>query len=106
MAPCFEGDVQLRKQALVGFLLMPHLVTNNHVWAPQGRIQYQRRPQTGGRSIGVAYHADMYAGDVAASTCTIAGRRRDPDALQLREHPEGFDDANDASLCLRRTRTG
>jgi hypothetical protein len=75
MAPCFEGDVQLRKQALVGFLLMPHLVTNNHVWAPQGRIQYQRRPQTGGRSIGVAYHADMYAG-IRARPCFLGGPLR------------------------------
>jgi hypothetical protein len=25
-------------------------------------------------------------------------QRRDPDALQPREHPEGFDDANDASM--------
>jgi hypothetical protein len=31
MAPRFEGHVHLRSYAsLVGFLLMPHLVTNNH----------------------------------------------------------------------------
>ena len=41
MAPCFEGNVQPRKQAWVGFLLMPHLVTDNHAWAPQGHISIE-----------------------------------------------------------------
>jgi hypothetical protein len=38
--------------------------------------------------------------DVAASTkgVLLQRKRRDPDALQLCEHPEGFGDANDDAM--------
>ena len=64
MAPRFEGHVHLRSYAsLVGFLLMPHLVTNNHAWAPQVDISVggvHRR--VGGVLASLnSWHADMYA---------------------------------------------
>jgi hypothetical protein len=92
-----QGDVQLRKQARWDFLdaplgdRQPGLGATGN-WAASV-VSYRRRPQTERRSIGLIYHADMYAGirarpqilgsplryagrlagDVAASMCTIAG---------------------------------
>lgn len=97
MASCCEGDAQLRKQAWWDFPdaplgdRQPDLGATAK-WAASV-VSYRRCPQTEWRSIGFAYHADMYAGirarpqilgsplryagrlagDVAASMCTIAG---------------------------------
>jgi hypothetical protein len=92
---------------------MPHLVTNNHAWAPQGNISVggvHRR--VGGVLASLnRWHTDMVswkavairgglAGDVVCGCIDVyyCRQRRDPGALQLCEHPEGFNDANDASM--------
>jgi len=64
MAPRFEGHVRLCSYAsLAGFLSMPHLVIDNHIWAPQGNISVEgvHRRVDGVLASLNRWHADMYA---------------------------------------------